>query len=173
MRGLRSLFGSIRNDGSRPRRVLIVLVTLAALILGLGGGTAYAYFTGTGSGGGHATVGTPVNVTITAVSGTADLLPGGTGAATFTLTNTNKFGASFSKVATGATVVSNNTGACPSSNVSIAQTLPYTFSPAATVAANNTSTQSIANLVALSASAPSTCQGVTFTVTLTLSGQST
>jgi hypothetical protein len=33
--------------------------------------------------------------------------------------------------------------------------------------------QSIAGLVTLSSSAPSACQGVTFTVTLTLSGRTT
>lgn len=145
-----------------------------ALSLGVGGGTAWAYFTSTGSGTGHATVGSPVSLTITATSGTADLLPGGTGAVYFTLTNNNPFGVTFTQVATGATVVSTNIVACPSANVSISPALPYTFTPAVTVSANTTSgTKSIANLVALANTAPSACQNVTFTVTLTLQGKST
>jgi hypothetical protein len=160
----------------RWRRWVVKPLALAALTLslGLGGGTAWAYFSATGSGTGHAKTGSPVALTITATSGAADLLPGGTGAAYFTVTNPNPFGATFTQVATGATVVSNNTSACPSANVSIAPTLPHTFSPAVTVAANSTSgTKSITNLVALASAAPSACQNVTFTVTLTLQGKST
>lgn len=178
MKRLVGSIGAVTSHDKASRRwswpVVPVAVVAFVLALGLGGGGAYAYFSSTGSGTGHAAVGSAVNVTITATTGTADLLPGGSGAAYFTLTNTNAPGATFSQVATGATVASNNTVACPTVNASIAQALPYTFSPAVTVGANTTSgTQSIANLVALSSSAPTTCQGVTFTVTLTLSGHST
>lgn len=162
---------------SKPRRrrwhVVPVAGAVGALVAGLGAGGAYAYFSSTGSGTGQTVVGSPVSVTVTAVSGPADLLPGGTGALSFTLHNPNPFGATFTQVATVGTPVSNNTVACPSSNVSIAQTLPYAFSPAVTVSAGGTSgTESIANLVQLAANAPSACQGVTFTVILTLSGTS-
>ena len=163
---------------TRPRRrrwrLVPVAGAAAALAAGLGAGGAYAYFTSTGSGSGHATVGSPVSVTVSATSGAADLLPGRTGAASFTLRNTNPFAASFNVVATGATVVSNNTGLCATSNVSIAPALPYAVFPALTVSADGTSgTESIPGLVKLAANAPSSCQGVTFKVTLTLTGQST
>jgi hypothetical protein len=145
-----------------------------ATTLGLGGGSAWAYFTSTGSGTGHATTGTPVTVSVNAASGSADLLPGNKGAVYFTLHNTNPIGASFTKVASVSSIVSNDTAHCPSADATVGQTLPYAFSPAVTVGANATSgTQSIANLVQLVNNAPSTCQGVTFTVTLTLSGEST
>ena len=144
----------------------------AALAVGLGAGGAYAYFASTGSGTGHATTGSPVTVIATATSGTADLLPGGSGAASFTLNNTNPFAVTFKQV-TSAGVVSNNTIACPSANVSIAETIPFTFSPTITVSGGGTSgTETIAHLVKLAATAPSSCQGITFTVTFTLSGSS-
>ena len=139
---------------------------------GLGGGAAYAFFSG-GPGSGDASTGAPITIKTVATTGTADLLPGGSGAVYFTLHNPNPYGATFDQVASGATVVSDNTQLCPSSNVSIAQTLPYTMPSAVTVSPGGTSgSQPIANLVMLSSNAPTTCQGVTFTVTLTLSGQS-
>jgi hypothetical protein len=139
--------------------------------MGLGGGAAFAFFTG-GPGSGDASTGTPVTVKATATAGPGDLLPGRAGAAYFVLHNANPFAATFGQVA-GATVVSDNTNLCPSSNVSIAQTVPYTIPTAIAVGAGATSeNQSVGNLVKLAPDAPSTCQGVTFTVTLTLSGQS-
>ena len=162
---------AIRRIWRVARSVALVAFTLS---LGVGGGTAWAYFSGTGSGSGHATTGSTVAVTITATGGSADLLPGGTGAVYFTLHNTNSLSATFNQVAMGATVVSNDNSACPSGFLSIGQTLPYAFSPAVVVGANATSgIQSIADLVALANTAPSSCQNVTFTVTLTLEGKST
>jgi hypothetical protein len=144
-----------------------------ALVVGLGGGGAFAFITTHGSGAGHTTTGSLVTVQAIATTGTADLLPGRGGAAYFTLHNTDPIGATFDEVAPGATVVSDNTGLCASSYVSIAQTLPYSLPTAVTVSPGGTSgIQSIANLVKLAPNAPGTCQGVTFTVTLTLSGQS-
>ena len=159
---------------SRRWPLVPVAGAAGALAVGLAGGGAYAYITTTGSGTGHAATGSPVAIAITATAGPADLLPGGTGAAYFTLHNTNPFGATFNQVASGAVVVSNNTGLCANSYVSVAHTLPYTFSPAVSVGPNTTSgTQSIASLVKLAANAPSSCQGVTFKVTFTLTGRST
>jgi hypothetical protein len=143
-------------------------------MLGVSGGGAWAYFTATGSGTGHGTTGAPVTVSVNAAIGAADLLPGGKGAVYFTLHNTNPIGASFTQVASVSSIVSNDIAHCPSADAAVGQTLPYTFSPAVTVGANTTSgTESVANLVQLVNNAPSTCQGVTFTVTLTLSGEST
>ncbi len=156
------------------RRSPAILAAVTSLVFGLGGGVAYAYFTTNGHGPGAASAGSPVTITVTATTGTADLVPGGSGAAYFTLTNTNSFGATFNTVALGATAVSQNTVSCPSSNITIAQTLPYAFSPPVTVNANTTSASlAILNLVKLSPTAPTGCQGVKFTVTFTLAGIST
>jgi hypothetical protein len=160
---------------SRQRRwLLLVLGVVAVLALGLGTGSAYAYFTSHGSGSGQATIaGSPTTIMVTATSSAADLLPGSSGKTYFTLTNSNLHnGASFSTV-TAASVSSTSSGSCPASNISF-PSFPYSFSPAVTVNANAMSgTQSIAGLVTLSSSAPNACQGVTFTVTLTLSGRTT
>jgi len=152
----------------------VLLVAIVFLGFGVGGGVAYAYFTTNGHGPGSASVGSPLSIAVTATTGSPDLLPSGTGAVYFTLTNNNSFGASLNTVATGATVVSQNAAACPSSNVSIAKPLPYVFSPSFAVSGSATSAvESIHNLVQLASTAPTGCQGVKFTVTLTLSGTST
>jgi hypothetical protein len=163
------------TTASRRWGLVPVAGAAGALAVGLGGGGAFAFFMGhsSGSGTGHTTTGRPVTVAVTATTGAADLLPGRAGTAYFILHNTNSFGVTFDQVAPGATVVSENTGLCANSYVSIAQTLPYSFSPAVTVSPGGTSgIQSIASIVKLAPNAPGTCQGVTFTVTLAFSGQS-
>ncbi len=157
---------------ARRRWRLVPVGAAAALTVGLGGGAAFAFFTG-GPGSGDASTGSPVAVKATATTGAADLLPGGAGTAYFVLHNPNSFAATFGQVAPGATVVSDDTSLCPSSYVSIAPAMPYSIPTAITLGPDATSdTQSIAGLVKLAPNAPTTCQGVTFTVTLTLSGQS-
>ena len=166
------------NDAPRTRRRRQALIPIAAAVgaiaVGLGGGGAFAYFSAAGSGAGEARGGEPITASVVATTGPADLLPGGTGAVYFTLQNNSPSGGTFDVVETGATVHSSNVALCGDSNVSIAQSLPYLFAPPVTVSADGTSgPQSIPGLVALSPSAPSTCQGLTFTVTLTLTGKST
>jgi hypothetical protein len=155
---------------ARRGRLTAAAMVATAVILGTSSGSAYAYFTTLGSSSGSGAVYNPLSVTASAASANPDLLPGGTGSAYFTLTNPNPFPVSFNQL-TSATVASDNTANCPSANVTIAATLPYPISPSIVVGADTTSgTLSLPGLVKLSASAPSTCQGVTFTVTLTLSG---
>jgi hypothetical protein len=165
----------VHATGSHRWRLVPVAGAASALVLGLGGGAAFAYLRGSvsGSGTGATRTGSPVTLGVVGTAGTADLLPGHAGAAHVVMHNANSFRAVFDQVAPGATVVSDNTDRCASSFASIAQTLPYTFSPAVAVSPGGTSgTQSIPNLVKLAPDAPSTCQGVIFTVTLTLSGES-
>jgi hypothetical protein len=171
---LRTSFQSIRAELARRSRLSLVAGGVVAVLIGLGAGSADAYFTSHGSGTGSATTGSPVTITVTAASGTADLLPGSSGKTYFTLTNHNSLGASFTQVI-AASVSSTSSGSCPGSNITF-PSFPYTFSPAVTVGAGLgtlSGTQSIAGLVTLSSSAPNACQGVTFTVSLTLSGQTT
>ncbi len=161
------------RSGRRHWHVVPVVGTLGALVAGLAAGGAYAYFASTGSGAGQNMVGSPVSVTVTAESGPAALLPGGTGGLSFSLHNPNPFGATFTQVLTVGTPVSGNTVACPSSNLSVVGSSPSTLSQAITVGAGATSgTESMADFVRLAAGAPNACQGVTFTVTFTLSGHS-
>jgi hypothetical protein len=163
-----------RATARRRWRLAPLAGAAGAVAVGLGAGSAVAFIVSQGgSGSGQTTAGVPVDVTVAATTGNADLLPGSTGAAHFTLHNAASSSATFDQVASGARVVSDNTGLCASSYVSIAQSLPYSFSPAVTVSPGGTSgTQSIPTLVKLAPNAPNTCQGVTFTVTFTLSGRS-
>lgn len=148
-----------------------LLIAVAAVVLGTGLGTAWAFVTASGSGTKTGRIATVVTVTVSAATATTTLLPGGEGPAYFTLKNTNSIAVTFTKV-TAASAVSNTTTKCPTANISIAQTLPYTLSPTLTVAANSTSaTKSIANFVKLATTAPTGCQGVTFAVSLTLTGK--
>jgi hypothetical protein len=165
---------SARATARRRWRLVPLAGAAGAVAVGLGVGSAVAILVSQGgSGSGQTTAAGPVTVSVAATTGNADLLPGRTGAAYFTLHNTASSSATFDQVVSGARVASDNTGLCASSYVSIAQTLPYSFSPAGAVSPGGTSgLQSIANLVALAPNAPNTCQGVTFTVTFTLSGRS-
>jgi hypothetical protein len=161
-----------RAVARRRWRLVPVAGAAGAVAAGLAGGGAFALLISHGSGSAQITAGSPVTVGITATTGDADLLPGRAGAASFTLRNTNTSGVTFDQVAPGATVVSDNAALCASSFVSIAPSLPYTMPTAITVNSGGTSgVQRIADLVVLAANAPSSCQGVTFTVTLSLSGQ--
>jgi hypothetical protein len=163
-----------RATARRRWRLVPLAGAAGAVAVGLGAGSAVAIIVSQGgSGSGQTTAGAPVDVTVAATTGNADLLPGSTGAAHFTLHNTASSSATFDQVVSGARVVSDNTGLCASSYVSIAQSLPYSFSPAVTVSPGGTSgTQFIPALVKLAPNAPNTCQGVTFNVTFTLSGRS-
>ncbi len=162
---------------ARRRWKLVPLVGAAAAAVVLGGGTAVAFLSSPsahGSGNSAPLIaGGAVSVGVTATTGTDDLLPGTTAAAYFTLHNATTASATFDTVAAGATVVSDNTSLCGNAYVRIAPSLPDTLPTPVTVGAGDTSgTQSVPGLVALAADAPSTCQGVMFTVTLSLSGES-
>lgn len=158
--------------GKRRWGLAPVVGAAGGLVLCAGGGAAFAYMAGSSASNDTSTV-SAVSIKVAGTTGSADLLPGRAGAAYFTLHNPNSFAVSFDQVASGATVVSDDSGLCASDEVSVAPTLPFNFPTPVTVSPGGTSgTQSIPGLVELAPDAPSTCQGVTFTVTFTLSGQS-
>lgn len=138
-----------------------------ALTVMLTAGVAVALWTANGSGSGNARALTAQTVTVTATTGAADLYPGFTGGDVhFTLTNPNPYPVTFDTMTAGA-ITSSNPGACPASNVSATGASGLSLA----VGANATSAaQSIANVVSMQSSAPDGCQGVTFTVALTLTG---
>ncbi len=169
--------GHKARAAARRRWGLVPLAGAAgAVVVGLGAGTAVAFIVsdgvGHGSGSVQAMAGSPVAAPVSAATGNADLVPGGTGTAYFSVHNPASTSVTFDHVS-GATVVSDNTGLCSNSFVSIAQQLPAALPTPLTVAPGGTSgTQALAHLVALAPNAPSSCQGVTFTVSMTLSGRS-
>jgi hypothetical protein len=150
---------------SRKHKYISVAV-VGALVTG--GGIAAAMWSGSGSGAGQAKALSSQSVSVTAATGTADLYPGNVnGDVFFTLNNTNPFGINFTSMTPG-TITTSSAG-CPASNISVAAATGLNILvPANTV---TTSTLSIPDVVSMSTGAPDACQGVTFTINLTLSGQ--
>lgn len=143
------------------------VAAFAVVAIGLGAGVGFAVWTSDGTGFGQAKALTIQNVTVTAATGAADLYPGFTqGKVFFTITNPNSYPMTFSAMTPG-TVTSSNEAACPASNVTV---IPATGLTLSGPAASTSATQSIANVVTMAAAAPNGCQGVTFTIGLTLTG---
>jgi hypothetical protein len=111
-----------------------------------------------------------VQATLSPVDGVPDLFPGFSGGDVyFTVANSNAFGITYTDM-TADTVTSSNETACPASNVTIepATGLSLVSPPSAT-----SETLSIADVVSMSVDAPDGCQGVTFDLALTLTGDQT
>ncbi len=144
-----------------------IVISAIAVFVGLGIGVAAALWSSTGTGAGRAQARTAQTVTVTAATGTADLYPGFTdGDLYFTLTNANPYPITFTSADAGAITSSNPTG-CPASLV----TVDDASGLALEVEANDTSvTESIADVVTLGSTAGDACQGVTFSIALTLTG---
>jgi hypothetical protein len=145
------------------KKVAVVGVAVGAVI---GGNMAYAAWTANGSGSGNAQALSAQSVTVTARTGTADLYPGVTaGDVFFTLNNTNPYSVTFTSMTSG-TVSSGASGACASTNVTAIGATGLSI----TVPGNSTLDASIPDVVTMVAGAPDGCQGVTFTIPLTLAG---
>lgn len=143
---------------------------LAALIgvsVPLAGAAAYGLWTSSGTGSSGAKALTAQTITVSASSGAADLYPGFTqGKVFFTSANTNPYPVTFTSMTAGSITSSDPTN-CPASNVSVANASGLSIVvPAGATAAPGT----IANVVTMVAGAPDGCQGVVFTISLTLTG---
>lgn len=147
-------------------RHLLTIVTAGAVAVAVCG-VALATWSGSGSGSGRARALSSLTVTVSAATGSADLYPGFTGGdAYFTLTNTNPFAVTFTAMTPG-TVTSSDPTNCPASNVTATSKSGLSL----TVGAGATSSMlSITDVISMSASAPSGCQDVSFTIPLTLAG---
>jgi hypothetical protein len=145
-------------------------IVVGGLVLGVAAatlGVAIAQWTSTGVGPGNAKALSAVSVTVTAATGAADLYPGFTqGRVFFTSANTNPYPVTFTSMVPG-TITSSDPTSCPSSNVTVASAsgLSLLVPAGATATPGN-----IANVVTMVAAAPDGCQGVVFTIALTLSG---
>lgn len=156
----------------RPRKLVVAASVGAIMIFA---GAALAVWSATGQGGGSAKALTAATVTVNAVTGAADLYPGGpAGSVSFTLTNTNPYSITFDELtAASVTGVSGGLGttpACATTDLTVS-TLPITGLNVQVVAgANPSPTKSVAGVVSMDATAPDDCQGAVFTITLTLTG---
>lgn len=150
---------------TRSKKVVASVLVGAAVVTA--GGFAMALWSASGSGSGNAKALSTVSITVTAATGAADLYPGFTqGDVFFTSANTNPFPVTFTSMTSG-TVTSSDQTNCPASNVTVATAsgLSLLVPAGATAQAG-----SIANVVSMAAAAPDGCQGVVFTIALTLSG---
>ncbi len=149
-------------------RITKLKAFIAAGVLAVAGaGGAFALWSSGGSGNGGAKALTAQTLTVTTSSGAADLFPGFTqGDLFFTMANPNPYPVTFTSMTAG-TVTSGDPTNCPSSNVTVANATGLSLAVAAGAAS---APGTVANVVTMLAGAPDGCQGVVFTVTLTLTG---
>jgi hypothetical protein len=156
----------------RLTKTKVILAAVAITVAVAGGGVAFAIWnaSGTGSGTGAAAVASSLTITPVFPTGAqANIYPGGpAGAVYFTVDNPNPFPVTLTSVAYG-TPFSTNTTSCPSANISVDTGAPTTLS--ISVPANTTTgTESISGVLDLAHAAPNGCQGVGFSVALTVTG---
>lgn len=156
-----------RKVSHRNRRFKVIMagmgIGLGSTILSL---VAFAAWTMNATGSVSDKALTAQTLTIVAnATPTADLYPGGNGAAQFTVTNTNPFAVTVTSITFG-TVTSSDETNCPASNLTAVSTTVGSLSIA--VPANGSSAaQSLSNAFLLATAAPNGCQGVTFTIAAT------
>jgi hypothetical protein len=145
---------------------------LALVLVVFGTGVAYAAWTQTGIGSGSAKAVTAANSTITTSAATADLYPGKTGGAVyFSVDNPNPYPVTYTSLAVGA-ITSSDSSNCPAVATNITVASPVTVNiPLAASAA--TAAKSVGSVTTMPTTAVNGCQGVTFTIALTLTGAST
>lgn len=147
------------------KKKLAVLSVIA--LLSIGGGVAYALWSANGTGQGRARTTTAVDVVVSPVNGAQDLYPGATGGDVyFTLDNDNPYPVTFTAMTAG-TVTSSNPTACPAGNISVAGKTGLNLQVAADT---TTEPVSITDVVGMATAAPDGCQGVSFDISLTLTG---
>jgi hypothetical protein len=149
---------------STVRAKLAAGVAVVAVVAGAG--VAFAAWTANGSGSGTARALSARSLTVSASSGDADLFPGGpAGAVYFSVANPNPYSVRFTSATVG-TISSSSPADCPGTLVSATSA-----TVSLDVAANSpATTMSIPGLIAMSPTAGDGCQGVSFTVPVTLSG---
>jgi hypothetical protein len=152
-----------RNIMDRKKKVAIGLVT--AGLISAGGAAALWSASGTGSGTARSV--TARATTVTAATGAADLYPGFAGGDVhFTLDNPNPYPVTFTSMTPG-TISSVAPSTCLPTNITVIGATGLNI-PVAAGAMNVAA--SIPNVVTMIAAATDECQGVSFNITMTLTG---
>ena len=139
----------------------------AFLAISLSGtAVAFALWSTSGVGTGSAKALTAQSLTVNAATATADLYPGFTqGDVYFSVNNPNPYPVTITSMTPGAITTSNPS--CVATNITVASASGLSI----VLPANSTATgQTITNVVTMLSTAPDACQGVTFTIGLTLTG---
>ena len=160
------------NEAStrRSKKKWWLLGGAGAIVL-ITGGVVAALWSASGSGNASDKALTAQTLTITAAATpTADLYPGASGALQFTVTNANPYPVSLTSMTAG-TITSGDPTNCPSTNITVSGGTLVT--PIAVPAAGTSAAISVPSKVLMAAAAPDGCQGVTFTIAITLTGAQT
>lgn len=102
----------------KSRRAKVAVVAIAALAIAA---SAYAYWTSTGTGSGSASVGSSAALTITDVSIADTLVPGGSSAVSYTVTNNGTSPVKFSDVIADTPAITGLPAGCDAAD--------FTFTP--------------------------------------------
>lgn len=158
----------------RKRRWIIAgIVSTLVVATGL---VAYALWAGTGTGAGRARATTAVAATVDPVDcaaqpGCIDLYPGYTaGDVYFTITNPNPYDITFTDMTPGAVTVLPGNPGCPAGAIVVA---PASGLALAAPANATTAELSVLDVVTMVDTAPNECQGASFDIALTLTGEQT
>lgn len=160
-----------RPPSPRSRATALVVVPLV-----LGTGTAaYAYWSASGSGSATLSTATATAITVTATpSGT--LFPGASADVSVTMGNPNAYPVSMTTM-TAISVTSSDSAACASSWISLPAEVTtgvsgtgYVLPSPVSVPSGSSGTTTLTGLVTMATDAPDTCQGKTFTVDMTFTG---
>lgn len=151
-----------------PRKLVFVLAAIVVLVVS---SIVLAAWSTNGSGTGYAKAGTASSLTLNdaSASTTADLYPGANGSVKLSVTNPNSFPiriTAVSKQAAG-TITSDKGAAC---NASTGVTFTNQSGLTLDLAANTTSTFTLANAVSMSNASDNTCQGAVFSIPVDVTG---
>ncbi len=142
----------------------LTAATTGAVAITLVGGIAYATWSDAGGGAASAKVGTSTAITVAATVG-SQLYPGSTADLVVTVSNPNVSAVTVTDLSLDGAVTA--TGGCTTPGVTV--TLPSSVN--LSVPAGGSAPLTLTNAVAMTTSSSSDCQGATFTIPLTASGQ--
>ena len=147
----------------RPRKIFVAGGVAAGL---LASGVAFAAWTADGTGTGSAGATTAEALTTSVATASAELYPGGTGDVKVTINNPNDYAVNVTSISGNGTITDDK-AACTVTGVTFAnQTGTWN------VAANGSSTVTLADAASMSNASDDGCQGAVFTIPVTLAGAS-
>jgi hypothetical protein len=166
--------GSPIEEVSMTFRKFSKRAIIASLFLGilLAGSVAFAWWTAGGTGNGYAKAATasPLTTVDVSASTTADLYPGGTGTLKIQIHNPNTYAVTVQSItATG--VGTSGNAACDAANT-VSMVAPLTGLSISVPAGGNSTVQTFNNAVAMNfgTTADNSCQGLTFSIPVSLTG---
>lgn len=154
---------------SRGQKIALGIVGVVALI---GGGVGLAAWLAGGTGTGAATATEAVPLEVTGGTTTASLYPGATGNISVTIANDNPYPVKVTNIESDGTITSDAGSACDASTGVSYFDSGTTDDVDFTIPANGSTNVTLDGAVKMSNASHTTCQGATFTIPLTATGES-